>query len=224
MHRKPHLDERFSKCLDICTPADLSDRNMKTAVLKKEYLDLYGIFGRENERRLEIGCGKGRFVIESAVAEPDVDFVAVEKSTNVIISALEETKRLGLKNIHYINTAAEVLPKYIRPDTFERIYLNFSNPLPKSGEARQRLTHPGFLRMYREFLKDGGEVWQKTDSAFLYEFSLESFRQCAFDITFAADIMKEQFEGNIVTEHEEMFMERGLPIYRIVAVCKKDAK
>ncbi|MCD8201511.1 MAG: tRNA (guanosine(46)-N7)-methyltransferase TrmB [Clostridia bacterium] len=221
MRRKPHLDERLEACLDICLPMDLENKNMKVSAGMRDPLDFDAIFGRCAERRLEIGCGKGKFVLESAQREPGVDFVAVEKSTNVVITALEETKRLGIRNVYYINTAAQVLPRYIREDTFDRIYLNFSNPLPKSGCARQRLTHPGFLEMYKKFLKDGGEIWQKTDSAFFYEFSLESFKECGYEIIEKRDITKEPLEENIVTEHEELFMGRGLPIYRIVAKCRK---
>jgi tRNA (guanine-N7-)-methyltransferase len=113
------------------------------------------------------------------------------------------------------------LPKYFADDSFERIYLNFSNPLPKLGYVKQRLTHPRFLEIYRHLLKVDGEIWQKTDSKDLYEFSLESFKSSNYQIIETCEDLKNHpFEGNVITEHERRFMEQGLPIYRIVAKVK----
>ncbi len=218
MHRKPHLDERLSAHGEIITLADLSDKNMQRAKESKDYLDLEKIFKNVNPVRLEIGCGKGKFVIESAIKEPNINFIAVEKVSNVIITAVEEVEKLGLKNVHFINCAAEVLEKYFKSGTFERIYLNFSNPLPKLGYAKQRLTHPKFLQIYKNLLSGGGQIWQKTDNEAFFDYSLESFASCGFKLSeVCRDITLSPFEGNIVTEHEKKFMEMGLPIFRAVA-------
>jgi tRNA (guanine-N7-)-methyltransferase len=221
MHKKGHLEERLAACSDILLSADLQDKNMKNAALQKEYLPLSQIFKNNNPVHLEIGCGKGRFVIEMAKRFRDVNFVAVEKISNVIIEAVEGAKKEGLTNVYFLNCAAEVLLKYFQDAGVERIYLNFSNPLPKKGFTKQRLTHSRFLEIYRHILKPNGEIWQKTDSKDFYEFSCESYLACGYEIVEKCEDLKNNpFEGNIVTEHESKFMAEGLPIYRVVARLK----
>ena len=144
MHRKSRLDERISACGDIVKVADLSDKNMKRAALTPEYLPFNDIFGNDNPVCLEVGCGKGKFVCEMAAKNPQVNYVACEKISNVLIEALEMAKKEGLENVYFLNCAAEVLEKYFERGSVERVYLNFSNPLPKEGYKKQRLTHPRF--------------------------------------------------------------------------------
>ena len=175
MHKKSRLEERIAECGDIVTVADLSDKNMKNAAEIADYLPLGEIFGNDNPVHLEIGCGKGKFVCEIAKLNPDVNFVAVEKISNVLIEALERAKSENLKNVYFLNCAAEVLPKYFKAGAISRIYLNFSNPLPKEGYKKQRLTHPRFLEIYKRIIKKGGRIIQKTDDGDFYKFSLESY-------------------------------------------------
>lgn len=216
MHKKGHLEERLAACAPVLTVADLSEKNMKIAAEVKEFLPLHEIFPNGNPVHLEIGCGKGKFIAETAKAHPELNFVAVEKISNVLVEAAERVIADGLTNVYFLNCAAEVLPKYFPENTFDRIYLNFSNPLPKRGCARQRLTHPRFLEIYRILLKSGGEIWQKTDSRPFYEFSLESYRACGFNVTSVCEDLKNNpCEGNVITEHERRFMDEGLPIFRI---------
>ncbi len=219
MHRKSHLDERLAACSDILVTADLGNKNMKEAVESKEYFDFREAFGNDNPVRLEIGCGKGKFVCETAEKEKNINFVAVEKISNVIIDACEKAKARGLTNIVFFNCAAEVLPKYFRDGSFEVIYLNFSNPLPKLGYAKQRLTHPKFLEAYKKLLAENGEIRQKTDNGDFYRFSLESFKECGFTVSETCEDLKNSgIVGNVETEHEKKFSEQGLPIYFIRAV------
>lgn len=218
MHRKSHLDERIAACADVMTIADLGEKNMKRAALIKDYLDLKKIFSRVAPTRLEIGCGKGKFICELAAREQGVNFIAVEKISNVLIEAAERAKREGLKNVHFLNCAAEVLPRYVAPHSVEKIYLNFSNPLPKLGYSKQRLTHPRFLEEYRALLIDGGEIIQKTDDRDFYDFSLESYLSCGYEICEKCeDLAALGDPGNIVTEHEKRFSDMGKKIFRIVA-------
>ena len=218
MHKKGHLEDRLLSCADILTTADLTDKNMKRAAEIKEYLDFEKIFKNSNPVRLEIGCGKGKFVCETAAMNPDVNFVACEKISNVLIDACERVKAENLKNVYFLNCAAEVLEKYFKPKTVEKIYLNFSNPLPKEGYKKQRLTHPKFLEIYRGILKDGGQIIQKTDDKDFYKFSLESYEEAGYKITYVCEDLKNNpVEGDVETEHEKLFKERGKPIYRIVA-------
>lgn len=214
MHKKSHLEERLASCGDIVTVANLQDKNMKRAKEAKEYLDFGAVFGNANPVHLEIGCGKGRFVIETARKNPDINFVACEKISNVLIEALERARAEGAKNIHFLNCAAEVLEKYLPEGSVEKIYLNFSNPLPKEGYKKQRLTHPRFLGIYKSILKDGGEIVQKTDDLPFFEFSLESLRAEGFVIS---DECRNWLSGDVETEHEAKFRAQGKSIYRLVA-------
>ena len=218
MHKKSHLEERIAACGDIVTAPDLSDKNMKRAATVKEELNFVEIFGNSNPVHLEIGCGKGKFVCEMAKLFPDINFLACEKISNVLIEALEAVKEEGLKNVYFLNCAAEVLSKYIPDGTIERLYLNFSNPLPKEGYKKQRLTHPKFLNAYSTFLTCGGEIIQKTDDKDFYLFSLEGYGECGFKIISVDEDYKGS-EGDIETEHEKKFKQEGKNIYRII--CKK---
>lgn len=218
MHRKDNLDARLAACEDIMTGADLTEKNMKKAAEIKAYLNFPALFKNDAPVHLEIGCGKGGFVCGMAALHPDINFVAVEKVSNVIITACERAKAEGLKNVHFINCPAEVLPRYIREGEVSRIYLNFSDPLPKLGYAAQRLTNPRFLNMYRSLLCAGGELWQKTDNEAFFDYSLQSFADCGWEISgVCRDLANNPFVGNVITEHEQKFMSEGRKIFRLVA-------
>lgn len=217
MHRKPHLDERLAACSQIVTISDLAEKNMKKAAEKKDYLDFAAIFENDNPVCLEIGCGKGGFICELAKREPQLNFIAVEKISNVLIEGAERATAEALANVHFLNCAAEVLPRYIAPACIEKIYLNFSNPLPKKGYAKQRLTHPVFLGIYRALLKPNGIIVQKTDDGDFYAFSLAGFKECGFEVVEeCTDLAALADPENIVTEHEKRFTEMGKNIYRLV--------
>lgn len=219
MHKKSHLEERLAACSNIVTVADLNEKNMKISAAMPDILPLQSIFGNANPVHLEIGCGKGKFVCQTAKLNPNINYVAVEKISNVLIEALERTKEENLHNVYYLNCAAEVLQRYFKVGSISRIYLNFSNPLPKEGYKKQRLTHPRFLNIYRNLLKDGGEIVQKTDDYAFYLFSLESYKEAGYKIIYTCEnLALNPVEGDVETEHEKLFKERGKPIYRIVAV------
>ncbi|MDE5728617.1 MAG: tRNA (guanosine(46)-N7)-methyltransferase TrmB [Clostridia bacterium] len=221
MHKKGHLEERIAACGDIVTVADLSDKNMKRAALTPEYIAFNGVFGNDNPICLEIGCGKGKFVAETAARNKNLNFIAVEKISNVLIEARERVKREKLKNVYFLNCAAEVLEKYIKAGSIEKIYLNFSNPLPKEGYKKQRLTHPRFLEIYKRLLKPNGKIIQKTDDKDFYLFSLESYKKSGFEILETCeDLAAHPVAGDVETEHEKRFKEQGKPIFRIVAEVK----
>lgn len=216
MHKKCNLEERLKACSDIVTVADLSDKNMLRAANTKELLDLRAIFGNGNAVVLEIGCGKGKFVCETAKLNPEINYVACEKISNVLIEALERVKDENIKNVYFLNCAAEVLTKYFADGSVDKIYLNFSNPLPKEGYKKQRLTHPRFLRIYRRLLKPGGEIVQKTDDGDFFEFSRESMLSEGFIQKYVCFDYAQPVEGDVETEHEKLFKSRGKKIYRSV--------
>ena len=197
--------------------------NMKEAAENyRALLDFSAVFGAERANlpvALEIGCGKGGFVIALAQREKDVNYLALEKMSNVILTPMEEVKRLGVENVRFLNIRAECLPCYIPEQSLDVIYLNFSTPLPKLGYVTQRLTHRGFLEVYKKLLKKGGKIVQKTDDRDFFEFSLEEYQACGFDLSEVTYNLHENGnpEWNIVTEYEQKWVERGLPIHRVVA-------
>lgn len=217
MHKKSHLEERLAACGPILTVADLAQKNMKLAAMERRLFDLQALFPQGGPVHLEVGCGKGGFVNQMAAMYPEVNFIAVEKISNVMIEACEECLKRGLNNVHFLICAAEVLPRYIPEHSISRIYLNFSNPLPKLGYVRQRLTNPRFLQIYKSLLTEGGEIWQKTDDEAFFDYSLQCYGQEGFKISSVCrDLASHPFEGNVVTEHEARFMSQGKKIFRAV--------
>ena len=222
MRKKKHLEERLEQCSDYIFFMDRENRNFQTSVLKKEYIDIKSIFGNNNPVHLEIGCGKGGFACEIARQNPDINFLAVEKASNVIVTAAENAKKAKLKNLYFMRGGAEYLSCYIPDKSIDRIYLNFSCPFPKKKYASHRLTHHNFLKIYKSLLNDKAEIWQKTDNAHFFEFSIEELSQHGFalkNVTF--DLHNSDFDGNIMTEYEKRFSNEGFPIYRLEAYIIK---
>ena len=197
--------------------------NMKEAAENyRALIDFSVAFGNDKPVVLELGCGKGGFIIATAEKEEDVNFLALEKMSNVILTPLEEVAKKGLTNLKFLNIRAECLPCYIPEKSLSAIYLNFSTPLPKLGYATQRLTHRNFLEVYKKLLVDGGRILQKTDDREFFEFSLEEYKACGFALENVTYNLHEQGnpKWNIVTEYENKWIERGLPIHRVEAVWK----
>lgn len=218
MRKKKYLEERLNAVSDILIISDFEDRNFNTAIEKKEYIDTHKWFGNNNPIYLEVGCGKGRFACEYAAKHPEINLIAVEKSGNVITAACEMAKKRKLNNVRFIKCGAEYLEKYLKGNSVELIFLNFSCPFPKSGYATHRLTHNRFLEIYKRLLKKGGEIHQKTDNMHFFEFSLEQLSTSGFALkNVSLDLHKSNFEDNIMTEYEEKFVSKGFPIYRLEA-------
>ncbi len=221
VRKKKHLDERLEKVSNLLINTDISDRNYITSNKQKEYIDLKSIFENDNPLYLEIGCGKGRFCIEYAKRHPEINLLAVEVEPNVIVSAVEAASRENLKNLYFLRTSAEFLPKFLKAESVQRIFLNFSCPYPKNRYATHRLTSPRFLEIYKELLCEKGEIHQKTDNMHFFEYSIENLSSAGFKLqNVSLDLHNSGFEGNIVTEYEERFINEGLPIYRLEAVNK----
>ena len=222
MRKKRNFEARMEACGDLLLAKGANGiLNMKEAAENyRNLIDFTSAFGNENPVALEIGCGKGGFVIELAQKEQGYNYLALEKMSNVILTPLEEVKKLGIDNIRFLNIRAECLPCYIPEGSLDLIYLNFSTPLPKLGYATQRLTHRNFLEKYKKFLKKGGKIIQKTDDRDFFEFSLQEFKDCGFVLENVTYNLHEQGnpEWNIVTEYEKKWVEQGFPIHRLEAV------
>ena len=222
MRKKRNFDARMEACADLLLAQGANGiLNMKEAAENfRALVDFSAVFGNDNPVALEIGCGKGGFVCALAKREKDVNYLALEKMSNVILTPMEEVKKQGIENIRFLNIRAECLPCYIPEGSLDAIYLNFSTPLPKLGYATQRLTHRNFLEMYKKLLKKGGKILQKTDDRDFFDFSLEEFKACGFDLQNVTYNLHENGNPswNIVTEYEQKWVERGLPIHRLEAV------
>lgn len=179
------------------------------------------IFGNTNPIHIEIGCGKGNFVTGMAQMYPDINFIAIEKVEDVIVMAMEKTINKELTNVRFTDMDAEKMEDFFVRGEIERIYLNFSDPWKKNKQAKRRLTHKRFLDRYKKILNPGNMIWFKTDNKALFEFSLNSF--CAEDFKLSnitLDLHNSNFEGNVITEYEQRFLELNQPIYRLEATVR----
>ena len=221
MRRKKNLEEKLLSYSNELLSLKSDDKNFSNADKYQDYIDTQSLFGNSNPVHLEIGCGKGQFAVEIAKRNPDINYLAVEKYANVLVDACEKLKESGITNLKFVRCSAEYLPTFIKPDSIGRIYLNFSCPFPKNKYACHRLTHHGFLEIYKRIMKPTAEIHQKTDNMKLFEFSLQELSQNGFALkNVSLDLHNSNFEGNIMTEYEEKFVSIGQPIYRLEAYIK----
>ncbi len=169
------------------------------------------------EVRLELGCGKGRFTVETAKGEPDVLFVAVERVADAMVMAMERADQAGLSNIRFIDADARGLGDWFASGEVARVYLNFSDPWPSSQQAKRRLTHPDFLRLYAQVLAAGGQIHFKTDNKDLFEWSLFQFPKAGYALEQVTRDLHATGVNGVMTDYEEKFYNEGKPICRCVA-------
>ena len=221
MRKKRHLEPRMEQCKDLLAARGRPCLNLKEAAENfRALLDYPALFGNDNPVELEVGCGNGGFISELARRHPDTNYLAVEVCSNVILTAMENCKRAGISNVRFLNIPAEILPCYIPACSVETVYLNFSTPLPETSRERQRLTSSRFLPIYDALLKAGGRIVQKTDSEEFFDYSLAKFREHGFEVgEVTRDLHRSEYaKENIVTEYEKNFSEKGMPIFRAIAV------
>ena len=178
-------------------------------------------FEKDQPIHIEVGTGMGMFITEMARRHPEINYVAIERDKNVMVRVLEKVKELELENIKLINQDAKLLTEYFVENEVSRIYLNFSDPWPKTRHTKRRLTFSSFLEIYRHILKKDGQIHFKTDNQGLFEYSLESMS--AFGMTFDLinlNLHENEPEENIRTEYEDKFSNRGFRIYRMEASFK----
>lgn len=221
MRHKKNSDQRFEAVSDYLITMRNESLNFNDAENEQHMLSFEQIFGNNNPVYLEVGCGKGQFGCTFAKQNPDVNILCVEKVRDVIMLAGERAKKENLQNIKFLDCAAEYLPSYLPKKSFETIFLNFSCPYPKNRHETHRLTSKRFLDIYKQLLKDGAPICQKTDNMHFFEYSIESLSNNGFVLSnISLDLHNSDFEGNIVTEYEERFSSQGMPIYRLEARIK----
>ena len=175
------------------------------------------LFPQAREIRVEVGCGKGRFTAETAAAEPDVLLIAVEKVPDAMVVAMERCRDAGLKNVFFVDGDAATLPEMFQSGEIDRIYINFCDPWPKSNQAKRRLTHGNFLKIYRQVLKMGGQIHFKSDNDKLFAFSVEEIPQFGFTLSEVTTDLHANGPVGVMTDYEAKFYAEGKNINRCVA-------
>ena len=220
MRHKKNLDKRIENCEYIVMQKSSSVYRLPEAE-RYDVINLKELFDSDNEVELEIGCGKGGFLVEKAKQNPNVNYLGVEVIGNVLISAGELAKKSQLKNVKFLNVGAELLHYILPKNSVSKIYLNFSCPYPKKQYASHRLTHENFLNIYKIIMKNDALIIQKTDNDDFFEFSMQSFLDNGFEIvSFTRDLHANMPSDNILTEYEAKFSEKGKTINSLTAKLK----
>lgn len=209
MRKKKNLIPRMERCAACRVPDGFALKGRWRETLMAE----------AGELRLELGCGKGRFTVETARQNPDILFIAIEKVPDALVVAMERATALSLKNVFFVVGDAALLTDYFAPGEVDLIYINFCDPWPPKGQAKRRLTHRGFLTAYRQVLRPGGQVHFKTDNQPLFEFSLLEFPEAGYVLSEVTRDLHGSGPQGIMTDYEAKFYEQGLPINRCVGTA-----
>ena len=210
MRKKKNLIPRMERC----APCRVQDGFALKGRWREELMP------SARELRLELGCGKGRFTAETARRHPDVLFIAIEKVPDALVVAMERAMDMELKNVFFVVGDAALLPDYFAPGEVDLIYINFCDPWPPVRQAKRRLTHRGFLDLYRQALVPGGQVHFKTDNQPLFEFSVEEFPAAGYALSEVTRNLHENGPQGVMTDYEAKFYEQGLPINRCVGTLE----
>ncbi len=205
MRKKKNLIPRMERC-GASLIRDPYDRRGKWRELMPQAREL----------RVELGCGKGRFTAGTASQEPDVLFIAIEMVPDAMVVAMERCRNAGVHNVFFVDANADQLPSFFAPGEVDRIYINFCDPWPSNRHAKRRLTHGNFLRLYRQVLKEGGQIHFKTDNRPLFDFSLEELPRFGFALSEVTYHLHENGPVGVMTDYEAKFYDLGQPIHRCV--------
>lgn len=216
IRRKPWARPELEACpFFVDVPADNKSRWNKC-------------FKREQPLHMELGCGKGSFIAQIALRNPDINYLAVDIKSDMLgvgrrnIVKLFEENNASVDNILLAAQNIEQIDQMMSgDDRVQRIYINFCNPWPRGKHNKRRLTYPRLLEKYKQFLVKGGEIRFKTDDLPLFEDSLEYFQESGFDVVYKTnDLHNSDVDDNILTEHEIMFSEQGIKINYCIAVLR----
>lgn len=206
MRKKKNLLPRMEKCAAVQVKDGFALRGKWRETLMPSAREL----------RLELGCGKGRFTVETAQQNPDILFIAIEKVPDAMVIAMERAMALELKNVFFVVGDAALVPDYFAQDEVDLIYINFCDPWPPKGQAKRRLTHRGFLATYRKALKMCGEIHFKTDNRPLFDFSVLEFPEAGYQLSQVTNDLHGDGPNGVMTDYEAKFYAEGIPINRCV--------
>ena len=179
------------------------------------------VFTNNHPVWIEVGMGKGRFIMDMARLHPDINFIGIEMYDSVLLRAVQKREQMEeeLSNLYFIRMDARNLPEVFAQGEVDRIFLNFSDPWPKERHAKRRLTSRQFLERYDQILAEDGQVEFKTDNRGLFEFSLQEVEETKWQLaasTFDLHHESEMVRGNVMTEYEEKFSSMGNPIHKMI--------
>ena len=177
------------------------------------------IFERQVPLHIEIGMGKGRFLMDMATAHPDINYIGIEKYSSVLLRAVQKMEERTLSNLKFILMDAAEIESVFDKEEVDRIYLNFSDPWPKDRHAKRRLPSRQFLAKFNQILKKDGVIEFKTDNRLLFDFAVEEVEPAGWHIEqLTYDLHHDDImgQGNIMTEYEEKFSSLGNPIYKYI--------
>ena len=203
MRKRPNLEPRMEACAAVWIQNPEDYRGHWLSLLPGA-----------SQLHVELGCGKGKFTVETAAAHPDVLFIGVEKVKDALVLAMEKAVAMELKNARFLSLDAADIEAFFAPGEIERMYINFCDPWPRSKNAKRRLTYHTFLEKYRHVLRPGGEIHFKTDNEKLFAWSLEEFAACGLDVRNVTDDLHANGPVGIMTGYEEKFYQMGVPIHR----------
>ena len=173
------------------------------------------LFGNDNPIHIEVGSGKGAFITGMAQQNPDINYIGIDIQLSVLSYALDKVLASGAENVKLLRVDGSALTNYFEDGEVDMMYLNFSDPWPKSRHEKRRLTYKTFLDTYKQILPENGEIHFKTDNRGLFEYSWSSFSQYGMVLNKVwLDLHASDYEGNVMTEYERKFSEKGQVIYR----------
>ncbi|MFR5716671.1 MAG: tRNA (guanosine(46)-N7)-methyltransferase TrmB [Streptococcus salivarius] len=179
------------------------------------------LFGNDNPIHIEVGSGKGAFITGMAQQNPNINYIGIDIQLSVLSYALDKVLASGAENVKLLRVDGSSLTNYFEDGEVDMMYLNFSDPWPKSRHEKRRLTYKTFLDTYKQILPENGEIHFKTDNRGLFEYSLASFSQYGMVLNKVwLDLHASDYEGNVMTEYERKFSEKGQVIYRVEAQFK----
>ncbi|WP_161979722.1 tRNA (guanosine(46)-N7)-methyltransferase TrmB [Streptococcus sp. S784/96/1] len=177
------------------------------------------VFGNDNPIHIEVGSGKGGFITGMALQNPEINYIGIDIQLSVLSYALDKVLESGAKNVKLLRVDGSSLTNYFEDGEVDMMYLNFSDPWPKTKHEKRRLTYKTFLDTYKQILPKHGEIHFKTDNRGLFEYSLASFSQYGMTLKKVwLDLhVDETFTNNVMTEYEKKFSDKGQVIYRVEA-------
>lgn len=183
---------------------------------------LKGNWGKTFEKAqplyVEVGTGKGQFLTGMAQLYPEINFIGVERYESVLLTAMERAEKAGLQNLKFLSEDVANLSDFFAEGEINRLFINFTDPWPKTRHAKRRLTHEHFLGLYHQLLTKNGEIHFKTDNQGLFEYSLHSMSTYGMSLkNVSLDLHGSEMENNVMTEYEEKFSAKGMRIFRLEA-------
>ncbi|HGH9639236.1 tRNA (guanosine(46)-N7)-methyltransferase TrmB [Streptococcus pyogenes] len=178
----------------------------------------HDVFGNDCPIHIEVGSGKGGFITGMALKNPDINYIGIDIQLSVLSYALDKVLASEVPNVKLLRVDGSSLTNYFEDGEVDMMYLNFSDPWPKTKHEKRRLTYKDFLDTYKRILPEHGEIHFKTDNRGLFEYSLASFSQYGMTLRqIWLDLHASNYEGNVMTEYEEKFSNKGQVIYRVEA-------